>query len=115
MNEQLLTTLHCKKKVIIKTRTLIKQAEHTDSFLMAGSPFTAGNAITKEDYKLFQYIILQYWLSVMFHTVIRFQKSHFSQTKESQIKMSDVEVPSTNSHTFHPFTTDTFSTNLPSI
>ena len=31
-------TLHC-KKVIIKTRTLVKKAEHTDTFLMAGKPF----------------------------------------------------------------------------
>ena len=31
-------TLHC-KKVITKTRTLVKKAEHTDTFLMAGKPF----------------------------------------------------------------------------
>ena len=31
-------TLHCKNKAIIKTRTLVKKAEHTDTFLMAGKP-----------------------------------------------------------------------------
>ena len=39
MNEQLLITLHCKKKVIIKTRTLVKKAEHDDTFFEAGKPF----------------------------------------------------------------------------
>ena len=39
MNKQLLITFDCKKKVIIKTRTLVKKAEHTDTFLMAGKPF----------------------------------------------------------------------------
>ena len=29
--------------------------------------------------------------------------------------MSDVEVTSTNSYTFHPFTLDTFPMNLPSL
>ena len=36
----ILITLHCKKTVIIKTRTLVKKAEHGDgTFLMAGKPF----------------------------------------------------------------------------
>ena len=45
-----LITLYCKKKVIIKTRmSLVKKAEHTDTFKLQVSPFTGGKAITKED------------------------------------------------------------------
>ena len=45
-------TLHCKKKVIIKTRTLVKKAEHTDTFLMAGKPFYCRECNHKERVKI---------------------------------------------------------------
>ena len=73
MNEQLLITLHCKKKVIIKTRTLVKKAEHTDTFFVAGKCCYCRECYHNGRLKIISilYIILQYWLSVMFHTAIR--------------------------------------------
>ena len=45
-------TLHGKKYVIMKTRTIVKKAEHTDTFLMAGKPSYCRECYRKGRFKI---------------------------------------------------------------